>query len=479
MADQQSDSGRGAKLSYAAKQLLIETTKAAFQQLSGLLKNITLYPASHPYLISLAEKMLVTIEGLLESRKEVAFYLLNGELFFETNSVPIDENTAALMEQFASRDIGGIVFKPGITMAELIKLAILTSKEPAAIKAEGGIIEVASREGIVNIQFHRGVELVDKKPEISKQKEEEKKASDLFKEAIEAITEIANNLRTNKTIGMRRLSMAFQAMADSIQDNRDPFIGLINVRMQDNHAFAHLVNSSILAMSLAFFLSLKKSRIVALGIAAVLHDIGKARIPLEIINKPDIPTDEEWEAVERHPLEGAFILSDIPGISKMAMVTAFEHHQHGGVNGYPRREGPVEQHLFSQIISLADAYEVLNASRVYYKVQMPHEQVIGILAGRKGRDFNAVLVKAFIKLVGIFPIGTLLKLSSGETGLVVHQTEDPMRPCILLLNKFDGSEKESDEEISLLEMTDGKFKRDIVGTINPATVNIDLKLYMK
>ena len=478
MADQQSDSGREAKLSYAAKQLLLETTKAAFQQLSGLLKNITLYPVSHPYLISLGEKMLVTIEGLLKGRKEVAFYFLNGELFFETNSVPIDENTAALMELFAGREIGGIVFKPGVTMAELIKLAVLTSKEPAAIKAEGGIVNAASREGIVNIQFHRGVELVEKKPE-SKKNEEEKKANDLFKEAIEAITEIANNLRTNKTIGMRRLSMAVQVMADGIQNNRDAFMGMINVRMQDNHAVAHLVNSSILAMSLASFLSLEKSRILALGIAALLHDIGKARIPLEIINKPDILTDEEWEAVERHPFEGAFILSDIPGISKMAMVTAFEHHQHGGVNGYPRMEGPVEQHLFSQIVSLVDAYEVLNASRVYYKVQMPHEQVIEILAGRRGRDFNAVLVKAFIKLVGIFPIGALLKLSSGETGLVVHQTEDPMRPCILLLTKFDGSEKESGEEISLLEMTDGKFKRDIVGTINPDTANIDLKKYME
>lgn len=479
MADQLNDSGKGAKLSYAARQLLLETTKTAFQQLSGLLKNITLYPVSHPYLISLAEKMLATIKGLLEGRNEAAFYFLNGELFFETYSVPIDDNTAALMEQLASRDIGGIAFKPGITMAELIKLAVLTSREPAAIKAEGGIIEAASRETIVNIQFHRGVELVDKKPEISKQNEKEKKADDLFKEAIEAITEIANNLRINKTITMRRLSTAVQAMADSIQNNGDAFVGMINVRMHDRHAFAHLVNSSILAMSLAFSLSLEKSRVVALGIAAVLHDIGKARIPLEIINKPNILTDEEWEAVERHPFEGAFILSDIPGISKMAMVTAFEHHQHGGVHGYPQVDGPVQQHLFSQIVSLADAYEVLTSSRVYYDCQMTPEQVIRILAKKKGSDFNAVLVRAFINMIGIFPIGTLLKLSSGEIGLVVHQTPDLMRPRVLLLTKFDGSEKESGEEISLLETSEGKYKRDVTGTINSHKANINIKRYLE
>jgi HD-GYP domain-containing protein (c-di-GMP phosphodiesterase class II) len=249
--------------------------------------------------------------------------------------------------------------------------------------------------------------------------------------------------------------------------------------MHEKHAFAHLVNTSILAMSLASFLSLEKSRIVALGTAAILHDIGKARVPLEIINKPDILSDDEWKAVERHSIEGAFILLDIPGITKMALVTAFEHHQHGGVHGYPQVDGPVQQHLFSQIVSLADAYEVLMSSQVYYDCQMTPEQVIRILAKKRGSDFNAVLVKAFINMIGIFPIGTLLKLSSDEVGLVVHQTPDLMRPRVLLLTKFDGSEKESGEEISLLETSEGKYKRDVTGTINSHKANINIKRYLE
>jgi len=477
MADQQSDSGNEARQSFLAKQLLLDTTKTAFQQLSGLLKNVVLYPASHPYLLSLAEKMMVTIEGLLVGRKEVAFYFVNGELFFETHSVPIDESTAMLMEQFTDRDIGGIVFKPEITTAELIKLAILMSKEPAKLAAEGGIIEAASRENISHIDFHRGVMLVDKKTDINKTKEGGKKTNELFLDAIEAMKEIAQNLHLNKAISVRRMSMVVQAMVDNAHDNRDALMGLTGCKMSDEHTFAHLVNTSILAISLATFLSFEKTRIVALGVAAMLHDIGKVRVPLEIINKPDHLTDEEWEPVERHPIEGALIISDIPGITKLAMVTAFEHHQHGSVHGYPQIDGPFQQHLFSQIVSLVDAYEVLTATRVYYNVQLPPDEVIRILAKKRGSDFNEVLVKAFINMVGIFPIGTLLKLSSNEIGLVVHQTSNLMRPRVLLLTKFDGSEKESGEEISLLEMTEEKYKRDVAGIINPNTADIDIKRY--
>ena len=478
MVDLQSDIGNEARQSFLARQLLLDTTKNAFQQLSGLLKNVSLYPASHPYLISLAEKMTVTIEGLLQGREDVTFYFVHGELFFEIHSVPIDENTALLMELFADRDIGGIAFRPGFTTEELIKLAILMSKEPAVLK-EGNITEVLAGEAILHIELHRSVVLIEKKSESKKTKEGEKKPEELFKDAIEAIKGIVQNAQLNKTINMRKMNMVIQSMVESISDNRDALVGVTGVKMHDQHALAHLVNTSILAMSLASFLSFEKKQVIALGLAAILHDIGKVRVPNEIINKPDLLTGEEWEAVERHPIEGALIIADIPGITKMAMVTAFEHHQHGGAHGYPQTDGSTGQHLFSQIVSLADAYEVLTAVRVYYKAIMPSDEVIRTLVKKRGSDFDATLVKAFINMIGIFPIGTLLKLSSGEIGLVVHQTSDLMRPRVLLLTKFDGSEKESGEEVSLLEMTAGKHKRDITGTIDSHTANINIKQYLE
>lgn len=476
MADQKSDSRGESRQSFFAKQLLLGTAKTAFQQLSGLLKNVSIYPESHPFLLALAEKIIVTIEGLLVGRKEVAFYLVSGELFFETHSVPLDQSIALLVEHFISRDIGGIVFKPDLTTAELIRLAVLMSKDPATLAAEGGVIEIVGRENISHIELHR-VLLVNKKTG-GAIKEGQKRAVELFHDAIEAIKDVVQSVHVDKAISMRRLNTVVQTIVDNVLDNRDSLMGLTSLKMYDEYTFAHSVNTSILAISLGTFLSFEKPQIAALGVAAMLHDIGKVRVPLEIINKPAKLTEEEWDAVKRHPVDGAMIASSIPGVTKLAMVAAFEHHQHGNT-GYPHVETAVQQHLFSQIVSLADSYEALTAARVYYSVQMPPDQAIRILVNKRGSVFNPVLVKAFVNMIGIFPIGTVLKLSTGEVGIVLHQTRDLLRPRILLLTKFDGSEKESGTEISLLETAGGKYIRDVVGTINPHTANIDIKRYLE
>lgn len=277
---------------------------------------------------------------------------------------------------------------------------------------------------------------------------------------------------------MRRLSMAIQAIADGIQNDRDTFLGMISVKMHDKQTFAHAVNTSILSMSIATCLSFEKKCVFELGIAAMLHDIGKIKVPMEIINNNEPLTSEEWEEVERHPIDGALINLDFPGLTKMAIVTAFEHHQHGNT-GYPQvDDGTFVQHLFSQIISLADAYEVLTAMRIYYNCSIPCEQVIRILTKKQGDYFNPLLVKALINATGVFPIGTLLQLSDGEVGLVVHQTSDLTRPRVLLLTKYDGSEKESGKEISLLETSEGRYKRDIIGVIDAQRANVDIKRYL-
>jgi HD-GYP domain-containing protein (c-di-GMP phosphodiesterase class II) len=476
MADQQSDNRGESIQSFFVKQQLMDTAKTAFQQLSGLLKNVTMYPESHPFLLSVVEKLTLTIEGLLKDRKEVPFYFTSGELFFETNSMPIDQSISTLVEQFTSRDIGGIVFKPGITAAEFIRLAILMNREPSAIADDGGIINLLSREKISHISIH-SVLLINKK-NVAVNKEGKKRATELYLKAVAAAKETARNVHLGQAVNIRRLNTVVQNLVDSIIEDRDSFIGLTSLKMYDEYTFAHCVNTSILAISLAALMSFEKPKMAALGVSAMLHDIGKVRVPPEIINKPGDLTDEEWEAVERHPIDGALIVSDIQGITKIAMVTAFEHHHHGGVNGYPRIDGQVQQHLFSQIVSIIDVYEVLTASRIYYNAPMPPDQVINFLAKKRGNNFNAVLVKAFINMIGIFPIGTVLKLTSGEVGLVVRQTSDLMRPRVLLLTTFDGSEKESGEEISLLEKMEGKYKRDVAGTINPETANIDIKQYL-
>jgi HD-GYP domain-containing protein (c-di-GMP phosphodiesterase class II) len=476
MADKQVDSRGDARQSFYAKQLLIDSARTAFQQLAAILRNATLYPEAHPQLLAAADKLRGKIEELLGERKEVAFYLISGELFFEKISIPIDQALSLVLEQFTLRDVGGVVFMPGLTSHELIRFAGFMNKEPGYLSGLGGIRTIMAKEGILHIVIHNVV-LVEKQAG-EDYKAGKKKASELFRDAVDMVKEMAHVLHYGQLSSMRKVNSVIQSMVDNILDNRDALVGMTNLKMYDEYTFAHSVNTSILAASLGTFLSFNKQQIAALGMAALMHDIGKVAVPHEVINKPGKLTDEEWHQVKRHPVEGALLLVDIPGVSRLAMVAAFEHHQHGGARGYPQVSLQYERHPFSQIVALADAYEALTAARVYYSSQMPPDQSIRILIKNRGITSDPVLLKAFVNMVGLFPIGTLLKLDTGEVGLVMHQTRDLMRPRVLILTRFDGSEKESGQEISLLETTGGRYRRSAVGTIDPNIAKIDLKQYL-
>jgi HD-GYP domain-containing protein (c-di-GMP phosphodiesterase class II) len=474
MADEQNDSRTEAKQSFFAKQKLIDSARTAFQLLSAVLKNVTFYPEEHPILLAAADKLLSKIEELLEGRKEAAFYLVGGELFFETLSVPIDQSFSLIMEQFVGRDIGGIIFKPGIASVEIIRFACMMSKKSAFPTGNEDVNTLIAKEGIIHVTLHRAL-LVDKQagPAI---KEEKKKASDIFKDTIEALKEIVQAVHVGKAFNMSKVNSIIQIMVDNVLDDRDALMGLTNIKMHDEYTLAHSVNTAILSISLGTYLSLDKPQIANLGVAALMHDIGKVTIPNEIINKQGKLTDEEWKQVQRHPIDGALLLSNVSGVSKLAMVAAFEHHQHGE-NGYPQIESEHKRHPFSQIVSLADSYEAITASRVYYANRISPDAAIRILLKNRGITCSPVLLQAFINMVGIFPIGTLLKLDTGEVGLVMHQTRDLIRPRVLILTRFDGSEKETGEVVSLVETMGGNYKRSISGTIDPNIAKIDIKKF--
>ncbi len=477
MADEQVDSRGEARQSFYAKQLLIDSARTAFQQLSAILKNSTVYPEAHPYLLTAADKFREKIEELFADRKEVAFFLVGGELFFEKISIQIDQALSLFLEQFSARDVGGLVFTPGLTSEELIRFAGLMNKEPSFLAGRGGLHSLIAKEGITHIELHKVV-LVENQVGAAI-KAGKKKAAEVFTEAVDTVKHMVQAMHFDQVASMRRANSVIQNMVDNILDNRDALMGLTSLKMYDEYTFAHSVNTSILAVSLGTFLSFDKPQIAALGVAALMHDIGKVNIPHDIINKPGKLTEQEWDQVKRHPVNGALILANVPGVSKLTIVAAFEHHQHGGARGYPQVGGDYQRHPFSQIVALADAYEAITAARVYYSSQMPPNESIRILIKNRSATCDPVLIKAFVNMVGIFPIGTLLKLNTGEIGLVMHQTRDLMRPRVLILTRFDGSEKENGSEVSLLETADGLYKRSPVGTIDPNKAKIDLKKYLQ
>ncbi len=475
MADKASDSRGEARQSYFVRQQTINAARTVFQLLTAVVKNSTLYPESHPIVTSASEKLKVKIDELLVGRKEVSFFVITGELFFEKLPVLVDQSLAEVIEQLAAREIGGVSFRPGLTVDELIRFASVLNREVSYFTGSDNITELVKKEGLEHVELHRVV-LVDKEAG-NILKAGKQKAVQIFQNAVDAVKDIVHAAQMDKTGNVRKMNTMVQGMVDNILENRDAFLGLTNIKMYDEYTFAHSVNVSVLSVSLGAYLGLQKPQIAALGIAGLMHDLGKVHVPHEIINKPGKLTDEEWDAIKRHPIEGGLMLAGTPGVSKLAMVAAYEHHQH--VTGdYPAREqGSPNPHPFSQIVSLADAYDAITAARVYYSTYTSPDEGIRILLKKRGNPFNAVLVNAFVKMIGIFPIGTVVKLNTGQIGLVKHQTSDLMRPHVLLLSTFDGAEKDH-HPISLLDTVRGRYRFSIVGTINPSAARMDVKKYL-
>ena len=215
-----------------------------------------------------------------------------------------------------------------------------------------------------------------------------------------------------------------------------------------------------------------------LGIAALFHDVGKTTIPKEILNKPGALTPDEWDVIETHPLRGTEMMIQLKGwgeLSSRIMAGAFEHHLKFNLSGYPKIAVPRKTSLFSRIIAIANCYDALGRPRVYRRVPYISEKIVGLMLQRRGVDFDPLLVKVFVNMVGVFPVGSMVLLNTNELGVVVKTQEDAahlLRPQLQLLHYGNG-ELQKGEVVSLTDVdeTTGRYKRSIMETLNPNNYN--------
>ena len=171
------------------------------------------------------------------------------------------------------------------------------------------------------------------------------------------------------------------------------------VKTHSEHTYTHAINVSILAMALAESLGLKDESVQAIGIAALLHDVGKLLIPKEILHKPGALSTEEFATIMKHPLYGAAYLARVEGLTPLAVLAALEHHRKYDTSGYPvLRDSGRRQHAASQIVAIADFYDALRSHRPYHR-SLEMAEIIGIMQKDAGRGFNPVLLNRFTQLM--------------------------------------------------------------------------------
>jgi HD-GYP domain-containing protein (c-di-GMP phosphodiesterase class II) len=325
-----------------------------------------------------------------------------------------------------------------------------------------------------------GVESIGVDPPVEQDEEleDEEKAKEAAKRTYErtvAVTkEVVNSVRMGRSASVKKVKRAVQGIVDQVLKNEVSVMGLTTIRDYDEYTFVHSVNVTIFSVSIGKRLGLTKLQLYDLGLAALFHDVGKSRVPLEILNKTGPLDDDEWRIMQAHPWLGVLTLFGLRGYGEIpyrSMITAYEHHMKIDLTGYPRSIRERQLSVFSKIIAVADAFDAATSRRAYQTVPLQPADVLKEMWDNPRRGQDPVLVKAFINLTGVYPVGTCVILDSYEIGVVHAANSDATqlhRPVVRIIMTGDGSNLETGFLADLTETTpDGNFKRSIIKVADP------------
>lgn len=308
--------------------------------------------------------------------------------------------------------------------------------------------------------------------------EEMAAAQAVYRDAQQIAHGFMEDVRLGRQIEVEKVGRVVGRMVDSIFRNQDVLLSLGRLRQKDEYTFQHSVGVCVLMVSFSKEMGFDRKTIDEIGVGALLHDVGKMRVPLDILNKPGRLTEEEFEVVKGHVAESDRILSETPGIGQAAVRVAGEHHERYDGSGYPRKLAGEGISIYGQMAAIVDVYDAITSDRVYHKGMEPTAALEKVIEWSRFH-FKEDLARKFVQTVGIYPVGSLVRLESGLLGIVVAQ--GPKGLLYPLVRAVYDSRKERfipprDVDLSLLA-DKGKAKR-IVGHESPKDWNIDPQRFL-
>jgi HD-GYP domain-containing protein (c-di-GMP phosphodiesterase class II) len=266
------------------------------------------------------------------------------------------------------------------------------------------------------------------------------------------VKEVMNDiLWQNRLNRVPEITKVVNNIVDELLSNDNILVNMKDIRMIDDYTFGHCTNVCILSVITGIELGYNELRLRDLGVGALLHDIGKMRIPKHILQKPGRLTSEEYEQVKQHTIYGFEILKDCDDIRAPAANAALGHHERFNGTGYPRGLTGEDTHEYAKVIAIADVYDAMTSDRVYRMGMEPYEAG-SYLTSMGDILFDSELVNTFIKNIALYPVGSSVILSTGEKGLVSkNHSHHPNRPTIRIIYDPYGEKYDTYREINLAE----------------------------
>jgi HD-GYP domain-containing protein (c-di-GMP phosphodiesterase class II) len=252
--------------------------------------------------------------------------------------------------------------------------------------------------------------------------EELERAAQVRHQAAGMVRTVMQDVRLGKAVELDRVAPVVEDITASILRNPGALMSLLRIKTKDDYTFLHSVSVCTLLVAFCRTRDMDAVTIYQAGLGGLLHDTGKALVPDSILNKPGRLTDEEFAIVRKHPRDGYDILKQTPGIGAIPLDITLHHHERHDGSGYPDKQGAAEIGELAQMAAIVDVYDAITADRCYHK-GMPAAEALRKIYEWSRFHFNPQLVQAFMRCVGIYPVGTMVMLESGRLGVVVEAHE--------------------------------------------------------
>ncbi|MBN2199975.1 MAG: HD-GYP domain-containing protein [Candidatus Aminicenantes bacterium] len=465
----------------------IQTHKEALlfiEHLGRALKIIKIYEPNN----LIAERQINALydltRGVLLRQKEASLLLRQSSLFFNGTRIRFTINSYEifkfLTQLLKKRGIGLLTFLPGLSR-EALQLFLLLLGRRASEDASFEV--VASELKRLRLDNHIAVEPVSSF-DIGGAREAD--TIRLFFMGISHLKEMFTKFLGGGLPPLTLTRRLMQSIFDHISENEAFLLGLTTVKNFDEYTLNHSMNVCILTIALGRRLGLDKNELAELGISAFFHDYGKMELPKEILDKPGALEADERKIIESHVYRGAeklFLLKEsgmIP-VPVGAINVAMEHHVNIDLTGYPTYQKKNTISFFSKIVKVCDVFDALTTPRPYRPHAFRRDQALSIMAADTGVGFDPVILKVFINMMGLFPVGSLVLLDTGEIGIVVENHMDSrlfFRPKVRLVTDRAGAKIMGPvADLTETNPETKRFERSIVKSLDPEEYRINVSDY--
>jgi len=451
----------------------MDQTKAEelVRRLATALRGTDLYSPTHPLVQRGIDGLAAAATEALQSAPSVVIGFLGDEVIVDATRLP--RGTAALVgfaRDLREREIDKVTLSRGLTRDEVRGLiGVLADRQsPAPIAdrlAANGVRHVTLGKVVVEESSDDQVGIAA--------------ARRLYSTAVETAESLWQAAKAGDQPDPAAARKIIDGLARMVAQDRTSLMALTALKKYDNYTFTHMVNVSALAMAQARALNIQGPLLREFGFAALMHDIGKVNTPLEVLNKPDKLTKAEFEIMKRHVVDGAHILRRTPEMPALAPIVAFEHHLKQDLSGYPENIGSRQLNLCTMIVSIADVFDALRSTRPYRK-GLATDRIRSIMGEQGNPAFNQPLLKRFVNLMGLFPVGNLVRLNTDELAVVsAEHPTDPFRPQVKILTDQTGARLEAPVLVNTWERDGrGEHLRAVVEAVDPELLGIDLLAFL-